>query len=169
MARSLTAARLRELITYDPEAGAFTWKVMRRGPAKAGGVAGYARTNRNKAYWIIRVDGPNYAAHRLAWLYVTGKMPQGQIDHIDGNSLNNRWSNLRCVTNLENSRNRRIDGRNTSGFKGAYWRERERKWASNIRVEGKLLWLGYFATKEDAHAAYMAAAEKHFGEFARAS
>lgn len=165
----VTAERVRELLKYDPETGVFVWRKMRRGSAKAGNVAGYARANRNKKYWIIRVDGPNYSAHRLAWLYMTGLFPDDQVDHIDGNSLNNAWSNLRLARSVENSRNRKMDGRNTSGLKGAYWRKRERRWAAHIRVDYRLLWLGYFDTAEEAHAAYVAAAQRHFGEFARAA
>lgn len=90
-----------------------------------------------------------------------------QVDHIDGNRLNNQKSNLRVCTNLENSRNRKAQGGN-AGYKGVYWRASTRRWLANIGHLGKTYFLGSFDTAEEAHRAYCAAAAIFHGEFANA-
>lgn len=87
------------------------------------------------------------------------------IDHIDGNPFNNQKSNLRLCSHLENSRNRKIHRNNQSGYKGVY-RVRD-KWRAQIRLDKKLVNIGYFLNKEDAAKAYNECARKYFGEFAR--
>jgi hypothetical protein len=89
------------------------------------------------------------------------------VDHRDGDLLNNRRANLRVCTDTENKRNRRRHANNRSGFKGVSWAARENKWRAEIRVDGKLIFLGYHASPVVAHGAYREAAVKHFGEFAR--
>jgi hypothetical protein len=100
---------------------------------------------------------------------VTGSLPAQYIDHKDNDPSNNRFDNLREATPTENARNVRTPKRNTSGLKGASWYAPNGKWAAKIRVNGRLLHLGYHATVEQAHAAYVAAAHAYFGEFARAA
>lgn len=92
-----------------------------------------------------------------------------QVDHIDGDSLNNRRANLRKATNAQNQANRGAQANNTSGYKGVYWSKADRKWKAFIRVNKKMLHLGYFSKPEDAHKAYIDAAKKYFGEYARGS
>ncbi|MFA6118161.1 MAG: HNH endonuclease [Sphingomonas sp.] len=89
------------------------------------------------------------------------------IDHINGNGLDNRRSNLRGATQRQNLQNagRRVD--NTSGFKGVYYSQASKKWAAQIRYEGKQKYLGLFHDARDAAKAYNAAALKYFGAFAR--
>lgn len=89
----------------------------------------------------------------------------GDVDHINGNSLDNRRSNLRVATRGENCANRKITARNTSGFKGVS-RHRD-KWRAAIRAKGTYKHLGYFNSPSAAHAAYVEAAQTLFGEFAR--
>jgi hypothetical protein len=89
------------------------------------------------------------------------------IDHIHGNTLDNRRCALRLATRSENLRNRRINRNSASGFKGVSWHKSERKWRSDIQIENRRISLGYFSTAEAAHAAYCEAARKHFGVFAR--
>lgn len=89
-----------------------------------------------------------------------------QVDHIDGNGLNNRRSNLRICSNSENARNRRKRIDNTSGYKGVSFDARSYKWVAYINFDGKRMHIGYFNTREDAHAAYCKAATKLHGEFA---
>lgn len=91
------------------------------------------------------------------------------VDHIDGNGLNNRRSNLRICSTAENSRNQRIKLKNTSGFKGVSWHKRTQKWQSHIRRDGKGYNLGHFNTPEDAYAAYCQSSDKLHGEFGRVS
>ena len=90
-----------------------------------------------------------------------------QTDHIDGNGLNNRRSNLREATSAHNNRNRRISTVNSSGFKGVSFHKMSSKWQSCIFVDGRSKHLGLFDTPEEAHAAYCAASAKYHGEFGR--
>ena len=96
---------------------------------------------------------------------MTGEWGRPAIDHRDGNSTNNRWSNLRRATPSQNNANRRRPRHNTSGYKGVYFRWGF--WRACIKRNGRRIYLGVFATPEEAHAAYVAAARKLFGEFAR--
>ncbi len=89
-----------------------------------------------------------------------------KADHINHNTLDNRRNNLRTSTQIEQSRNRRITTRNTSGYKGVYYSRTNKNWVAQITIKGKTYHLGVFKTKEDAYAVYCAAARKHFGEFA---
>lgn len=151
----LTAQRLRELLHYDPETGVFTWRVFRGRTAKPGTVAG----SNSHGYTIIMIDGRGHGAHRLAWLYVHGVWPAGQIDHTHGNTADNRVSQLRDVTrsvNKQNIRKARIDNK-SSGLLGAYWHNISNKWMSHISFGGKKRHLGMFATAQEAHEAYIAA------------
>ena len=90
-----------------------------------------------------------------------------QIDHRDGNSKNNRLSNLRLSTHSENAANRRRYRNNASGFKGVSLEARTGKWMAKITKDGRTYFLGRFPTAEEAHAAYAAKARELFGEFAR--
>ena len=156
MPKELTSERLRELLHYEPSTGSFTWrKAWPRMPV--GSLAGH-RTG--LGYWRIKVEGGNYLAHRLAWLYMTGHWPPGDIDHIDTDSLNNRWENLRSVTEHENLQNQRRAHRNNKvGVLGVS----KFSWGcvSRIRVNGRDVRLGTFATVEEAHQAYLAAKRLH--------
>jgi hypothetical protein len=89
-----------------------------------------------------------------------------EIDHIDGNGLNNQKSNLRACTHQQNQMNRALSKNNSSGFKGVSLYKGRNKWNSYIKVNYKKINLGYFKTKEEAALTYNAAALKHFGEFA---
>jgi len=106
--------------------------------------------------------------HRVILARMLGRDLQANehVDHIDGNGLNNTRPNLRLATNAQNSANSRKNANNTSGFKGVCWYEQPGKWRACIKVSGKLIHLGYFTSKDDAHAAYCTAAEEYFGEFA---
>lgn len=88
------------------------------------------------------------------------------VDHIDGNPLNNQRNNLRVCTPTQNQYNRKIGSNNKSGFKGVTVSESENRWRSQIKVNGKIIYLGTFLTPEAAHEAYCAAALKYHGEFA---
>lgn len=161
----LTAERLRELLDYAPEAGIFIWRVS-RGKAVAGAKAG---TRSSNGYLHIGVDGRAYRAHRLAWLYVTGSWPIDQIDHINLIRTDNHWANLREATRSQNYANRRPYVTNKSGHKGVSWFKRDGRWRAAIVVNRKCTHLGLFDTREEAHAAYVAAAKFYFGEFARSA
>jgi len=158
--------RLRACLNYNPETGVFTWIVSTGPRVHEGDVAGYI-DKADGGYSRIRIDGKMYQAHRLAWFYQTGVWPPHQIDHINMDRTDNRWANLRIATQTQNMENRGALATNTSGFKGAHWHKHARKWRAQITVNGKKHHLGHRNTREEAAALYAAAAEKHFGEFAR--
>jgi len=165
----IEAANLRELLAYEQETGTFRWRV-RRGRHLAGSIAGSQLNCRNGGpYRHIGVNGKWYLAHRLAWLWMTGAWPDGQVDHIDGDGLNNCWSNLRSASQSQNMANVGPRSNNTTGFKGAYFDRRHGMFFAQIQAEHHTHWLGYFETAEEANAAYAVAADKHFGQFARSA
>jgi hypothetical protein len=110
----------------------------------------------------------NKNRHALIMHRVIMGDPAGfDIDHRDGDGLNNRRSNLRIATRAQNLHNQRIVRRNTSGFKGVSWNKRDHKWQARIYVNNKQFSLGYHATPELAHAAYCEASARLHGEFGR--
>ena len=158
----LTAERVRELLDYDPETGEFRWKVRTSLSVRPGYVAGCEHTDQSgKEYRVIKVGGKFYKAHRLAWLVTHGEFPPEQIDHIDGNGLNNRLDNLRAVSHAENQRNQRKYSNNTTGVVGVYWTKDRHKWRAMIAVNRKDIHLGYFTNKDEAVAARKAAELKY--------
>lgn len=149
----MNAETLRKKLKYEPGTGMFTWIDAPSNVVKAGSIAGGLM---NRGYIFIKIDEVAYLAHRLAWLYMTGKWPDNDVDHKDGNGANNRFNNLRDVTraiNLQNLRGPRKD--NKSGFLGVS-REGHR-WKAQIQVDKKKKYLGQFSTPELAHAAYIKA------------
>ena len=156
----LTAQRLRELLDYDPLAGVFTRKMRNANCVRVGQVAGYTRPN---GYVCIRVDGKSYLAHRLAWMYSNGEWPAGVVDHIDGNTSNNRIANLRDVPHASNMQNQRAaQAHSISGILGVS--RVVSGWKARITVGGKKVNLGIFHTHDLAAAAYVTAKrELHAG------
>jgi hypothetical protein len=88
------------------------------------------------------------------------------VDHINGNTLDNRVENLRFASPSQNGMNAKLSKANTSGFKGVTFNKRKEKWMAQIRFDGKNQFLGYFYTPEEAHTAYCEAATRLCGEFA---
>src|SRR5262249_61415835 len=111
---ALTQQRLQQLLSYDPGSGEFRWRALVR-PNRAGEIAGCPMRS---DYWTIHIDGRNYRAHQLAWLYMNGEWGRPLIDHRDGDPFNNRWCNLRVSSYSHNAANRPRLRNNTSGFKG---------------------------------------------------
>lgn len=165
----ITANELRKLLRYDPETGKIYWAEDRhtgkgRCIAKAGDEAGY---NNALGYLYLSVNNVKFVGHRVAWALYTGKWPEHEIDHVNCDPSDNRISNLREATRRENLRNMRKPSHNTSGFKGVCFDKSRGKWLAYIKVDGNRKQLGRYPTKELAHEAYKAAAEKLHGEFAR--
>ena len=103
----------------------------------------------SQGYRSVRLRGVLYREHRLIWLVAHGYLPK-EIDHIDGDRLNNRLSNLREVSRKENLRNRGIDGRNNSGAVGVSYVKKTGNWRARIGIRGNAYTIGYFNTKEEA-------------------
>lgn len=160
----LTHARLKELLSYDPQTGVFTRRV-RAAAAHAGTRAGSLR--KCDGYWKLCIDDGHYLAHRVAWFYVHGVWPAHTIDHVNGNRLDNRLCNLREATRAENNRNLPRRANNTSGFKGVSKQTNNDTWMAYINVDGRHIHLGTYSTKEQAHAAYRAGSQKYHGSFGR--
>lgn len=153
----LTAERLRALLQYSSETGEFTWLTDRNNRNRRGAVAGRVS---QLGYVQIGIDGARYSAHRLAYLFVYGEWPAGDLDHIDQNKLNNRIANLRVASKCENQQNRPIHKNNKSGFKGVFWHTQSGKWAARIGVNGKQRHIGVFDDPEVAYKAYCESAAR---------
>lgn len=146
-------ATLRKLLDYDPATGVFVWRVRQSYRINVFDVAGYIGVQGHRRIGVL---GHLYWAHRLAWLYMTGAWPS-EIDHINGDRADNRWSNLRSVTRLINNQNlRRARWDSGTGIMGV-GRRRSGKFQAQIRLNGRRLHLGYFSTADAAHAAYLKA------------
>ncbi len=141
---------LKDLLFYNPETGVFLHRKRRTGVPFAGMVAGSVNTTRGEHYYQICLQGKNWKAHRLAWLYVYGEFPKGDIDHINGDRLDNRISNLRDVTKSENCKNKTLRVDNKSGVSGVYWNKGGAKWHVQIAVNGKRKHLGFFSDLDEA-------------------
>lgn len=162
---------LKVCMTYDPIKGTFIWNERpidhfkdkrsqnKWNKARAGKRAG---GNDRCGYQRIILNSKRYQAHRLAWLYVFGEHPEGQIDHINGLRSDNRIINLREVTQQENLKNIRRRDSNKSGHTGVCWSNCAKKWISYIDVNKKRKHLGTFADIEDAVAARVKAS-REFG------
>jgi len=147
----ITQQFIKHILNYNPLTGVFIWKIERPGKARKGNVAGYSRKYKSSIdYRFIGINGIQYREHRLAWLYVFGRFPKGQIDHKDGNSINNRINNLREVTNQDNCKNQSRPVNNTSGCIGVSWRKTDKVWASYIYIDYVRKHLGNFKVKNDA-------------------
>jgi HNH endonuclease len=161
---------LNQLLRYEPKTGEFFWRVrpvtmfaMESRPAlpKRGGFkgekprsaehacnqwnarwAGQPAATLKKGYWYLTINYQKLLAHRVAYKIMTGVDPI-EVDHIDGNRSNNKWSNLRNGTRSENARNTALKSNNTSGHHGVYFSPRAQKWRANIA-------LGAFDSKEQA-------------------
>ncbi len=157
---------LREWLHYNPDTGIFTWKVKRAWNAQAGSVAG---TIHQEGYVLIGMTinsvERKYLAHRLAFLYMTGEMPEF-VDHINRNPADNRWENLRPATKSENggNANRRVD--NTSGYTGVSWLKVNNKWVVQINHKRKKYYLGLFDCEHIAARAWNKKAIELRGEYA---
>ena len=154
---TMTQRELKRILKYDKETGVFIWK--RKGFGGRGIYVGMvAGAKRSDGYIIIGIDQKNYLAHRLAFLYVKGYLPENQVDHKDRVRDNNCWDNLREVTHSCNLRNCKISKNNNSGITGVYWHKQTQKWMARIGVENKKdKYLGVFDNLKDAAKARYAA------------
>jgi hypothetical protein len=168
---NLCQKNLKELLSYNEETGEFYW--LRRPDLNraskifnskyAGKRAGVESPRK---YRYIRMRGIGFFSEsRLAWLYVTGQWPSGEIDHINGDPSDNRFVNLRVASRSQNGANRGIHSNNQSGFKGVT--KARNKWTAEVSFQKKKLRLGRFNTPQEAYAAYLGASKAFHGEFAK--
>lgn len=147
----ITQTELKELLHYDLNTGLFTR--IGKGRHKCG-------TIKPNGYLAIHIKCKYYLAHRLAWLYVHGGFPEGDLDHINADRSDNRIKNLREATKHINNQNRHTANKNNrTGLLGVC--AHRDKFRATIKIGGKCVFLGYFVTPEEAHAAYVSAKRKH--------
>lgn len=146
----LDISKLKSVLRYEPHTGLIYW---RSGVPKYGGTRAL-RSVSAKGYLVGGVLGVRgVMAHRAAWALMTGKWPSGQIDHINQDKQDNRWENLRVVSNQENHRNVPRPSNNTTGRVGVYRTTSGRPWAAKIKIDGRMRHLGTFDAFDDACAA----------------
>ena len=159
----ITQEELKSLFDYDPNTGKFIRKVATTNSVKVGDIAGGLN---QRGYVVIWTNGRSYLAHRLAWLYVYGEFPELNIDHINHDITDNRISNLRQATQLQNVWNSKIKNSSETGVKGVTKDKRKKStFYARCRVNGEHVYLGAFSTKEDAGKAYDDFARSLHGEF----
>jgi hypothetical protein len=160
----LTYEQLAAELRYDPETGHIWW-VRGAHQRDKNRPAGYVN---KRGYRVITFLGKPRQAHRIAWCLATGEWPERGIDHKNRQPDDNRLENLRLASGAENQVNKRVYGR--VGLKGVVLRKRScrvgKPYRAQITVRGVRIYLGSYATPEEAHGAYMMAAREYFGEFA---
>ncbi len=157
----LTARRLKEVLRYDPETGLFTWL---RPPGKRGRSGPVACSVTSYGYIRIKIDGLEYMAHRLVWLYIHDRWPSHQIDHKNHVKSDNRLANLRECTPSQNRQYKGAMSNNALGFKGVT--RDGKRYRAVIQHDGRQLYLGSFSTPQLAYQAYVQKERELFGEFA---
>lgn len=153
---------IKRLLRYDAVTGQLYWR-ENRGKHRAGDEAG--NVHKGSGYVRVEVAGVGMSAHRVAWFLHYGSWPKDQIDHINHNKTDNRIGNLREATNGQNRANTRSSSK--YGVKGVSFKPwlKDRPWEARITSNKKVMSLGCYATKEEAHQAYCEAAKRLHGEF----
>lgn len=159
-------------LEYHPDSGNFVWLVRNDDVfgsrhERAVWNAKYAGTtagslDHDSGYVKIRMIGKNLYAHRVAWAFIHGRWPDGEIDHVNGDRADNRACNLREVDRQGNMRNACRSSANQSGATGVKWHRRARKWQAQITVSGEDIYLGLFLSFQSAVEA-RATAERAYG------
>ena len=148
MADLITQDQLKTQVSYDPETGVFM-RIKFHGKQISGKPLG---TLMRWGYVQCRIMGNTYLMHRIAWLYVYGQYPQGEVDHINGVRSDNRIVNLRDVSHKQNQENQKLIIRNSSGYRGVSWTEHAKKWRAYVCHHDDRQHLGYFDSVEEAAA-----------------
>lgn len=151
----ITQERLKEILHYDPDTGVFTWKSRIGDPRKVNGFN--TKYSGNPTGLIcsqtkrcrVRIEGVLYLAHRLAFLYMTGSIPEF-IDHKDNNPSNNKWFNLRSCDKTQNACNQSVRNDNKTGVKGVNWHRAIGKFNAQIQFKKKKYNLGYYDSLDEA-------------------
>lgn len=156
------------LFDYNPDTGLLTWKFTSQS-IKEGEEVGTDLSSpiSNTKYRGVVIFRERYKVHRIIWLMQTGDWPKGDVDHIDGDGLNNKWDNLRDVTHSQNLMNAAVRSDSTSGYKGVSYDKARDRWYAYINIDGKRKMLGRHKTMQEAVNARQNAERDLFGEFAR--
>ena len=162
----MTRDDILRLFTVDVDAGRMFWKAPPKNHSELLGIeAGAARPNRGKSYWVVKIDAKAYKRGRLIFLVAHGRLPSPCIDHINGDSLNDRLINLREATITQNAWNHKKRKRRIALPMGVRSLSSGR-YQARIAVNKKMNYLGIFDTPEDASVIYQQARAQYFGEFA---
>lgn len=154
----LTQEQVRALFDYDAENG---WLIRKKD--EHGRVVNRPCGIKpgNHGYGRVSIDGKLYLTHRVIWLWYYGTWPEHEIDHINQNKMDNRIENLRPATRSENMQNIGMKSNNSTGYPGVYFHKRDNKYQAQIAVNNKKIYLGLFASAEEAFEAYMIAKIKY--------
>lgn len=174
---SLSYEAVSRLLSYDQHSGEVTWlprpesafqnyRAFRVWNARYAGKRGFTAVDAG-GYYTGRIMGKTHYLHRIVWLIFYGTPPDKQVDHINGDRLDNRIVNLRSASHSENCRNSKSRSGATSAYLGVSWNTRRQKWDVRIKVGRTLASGGMFCDEIDAARAYDRMAAHHFGEFAR--
>lgn len=153
----ITQEQIRRLFIYDLKGGILVWRNKKKNKA-AGSINA-------RGYLVVHINGKRYYNHRVIFLYIHSYLPSS-IDHIDGDKQNNKINNLRPCTTSQNTRNSKINTRNTSGVKGVSWHKNRRKWQAQIMTNGHTKYLGLFKRLKEARDVVRVNRELMHGEFA---
>lgn len=165
---NLKQALALELFEYNPDTGVVTNRVSRGTRAKAGERAGCVCPLHG--YRKLRVGGQGFQEHRVIWLLHTGKEPECEIDHINGDRTDNRWVNLRLADKSQNQHNKGLSKANTSGVKGLSVVGSQ--WRAGIRNRGEVHYKYFPLTEEgktQAEAWLVENRARLHGEYARSN
>ena len=153
--KTITADILRKQLSYNKTTGIFTW-LVKTNATNIGDIAG---SERGADYSSIGINGKKWMSHRIAFLWMTGKFPKNQVDHINGDRSDNRWNNLREATPAQNKQNQRNPSKcSKTQLLGVY--KRGDRFIAQIGHDRKSIHLGVFDTPENAHSAYLSAKQK---------
>lgn len=149
---------LRTQFVYDEDSGVIQYRKLSTKARRSRNEAGYVTEFENAPYRMVLVEYPSgqtrqIFAHRVIWKLMTAEEPPEEVDHINGDTLNNRWANLRDGSGVVNRRNRALHKNNTSGYCGVSWNSSKHLWYARAGVDGKEISLGLFKSKAEANKA----------------
>jgi hypothetical protein len=161
--------QVRTLFNYDPITGWLTWRVRPSNGTYAGTRAGtnaYSGKGQTTPHCRqVKIYGELYIEAHIIWLWVTGKAPRHEVDHIDTDPFNNVWTNLREADDSQNNYNRH--GHKAGCLKWAWYDKRKNKYQSRVVANGVKYWIGYFNTEQEAHDAAFVVAQRLHNKFVR--
>ena len=138
---------VKKLFYYDAESGMLLWRYGNKRNVKPWQEAKALNGN---GYVCVKIQGKDYPAHRIIWLYVHGAFPKEFIDHKNRIRNDNRLCNLRDVSRSDNNQNISLPSHNKSGHMGVSWIKNRNCWTVTVAVNKKNKWLGYYKNLDDA-------------------